>query len=603
MVRIFPEFLKIRLLRPRLSSGLPFGRKRFRQSQYQGNSMIIGLDVGGTHTDVVLLGKSGVIRDFKIPTNPSDLFETVLTGLNQITDGIDPKEIKRVVFSTTLTTNAIVQQQTPPVGMIIATGPGIDPEFFKVSEHYHVVSGGIDHRGRETQAVKVDEIETIAKQLSADGVKYIGIVGKFSIRNPSHELKIKSILEGRFEKIFMGHEFSGNLNFPRRIATVYLNAAVYPIHKPFFEAVEKSLEGKGFLTAIRILKPDGGNMKFDASINCPAQTILSGPAASVMGALPYASKTCESLVLDIGGTTTDMAILINGVPLLDPLGAELGGYKTLIRAMNTESIGLGGDSFVRVVDGQLLIGPERRGPAMAFGGSAPSPTDALSVLGLLSVGNQQKAIEGLTPLSKILGTTVEHTAEMIFNKTCEDILKSAREMVARINSKPVYTVYELLEGYQVKPAEILVLGGPASIFASKLETISKIPVKAVPNSKVANAIGAALAKTTSEITFFADTERGICTAPEENYQKKIGKNFSTQDAVREAFKLLEHKAVQLGADPDHLEMEVTENIQFNMVRGFYTTGRNIRTKVQIKPGLIRGYELYSGICNPSSTSV
>jgi N-methylhydantoinase A len=562
--------------------------------------MIIGLDVGGTHTDVVLLGKTGIIREFKIPTNQSDLFETVLAGLSQITTGIDPKQIMRVVFSTTLTTNAIVQEKTPPVGMLVATGPGIDPELFRVSDHYHVVAGGIDHRGREIQPVNPDEISAIAKQLVSEGVRYVGIVGKFSTRNPSHELKIKSLLEGHFEKAFVGHETSGNLNFPRRIATTYLNAAVYPIHKAFFEAVQKSLGEKGLLTSIRILKPDGGNMKFDASINCPGQTILSGPAASVMGALPYASKTSESLVLDIGGTTTDMAILIKGVPLLDPLGVELGGFKTLIRAMDTHSIGLGGDSLIRIVNGQIIIGPERRGQAMAFGGPAPTPTDALLVLGIMMEGDRQKAIDGLTPIAEALGTTIEQAAETIFNKTCEDILQAANQMVRRINSKPVYTVHELLEGYHVNPLEILVLGGPAAYFAGKLENLSKIPVRAVPNCKVANAIGAVLARTTSEITFFADTERGICTAPEENYQKKIGKDFSAQDAVREAFELLQQKALQMGADPEHLEMEVTENIQFNMVRGFYTTGRNIRTRVQIKPGLIHGYELYSGLKNPTN---
>jgi N-methylhydantoinase A/oxoprolinase/acetone carboxylase beta subunit len=562
--------------------------------------MIIGLDVGGTHTDVVLLGNRGIIREFKIPTNQSDLFETVLAGLSQIASGIDPKHIMRVVFSTTLTTNAIVQEKTPPVGMLISTGPGIDPKFFRVSNHYHVVAGGIDHRGREIKPVDPDEIIAISQQLISEGVRYVGIVGKFSTRNPSHELKIKSLVEDRFEKVFVGHETSGNLNFPRRIATTYLNAAVYPIHKTFFEAVQKSLGEKGLLTSIRILKPDGGNMKFDVSIDCPGQTILSGPAASVMGALPYASKISESLVLDIGGTTTDMAILINGVPLLDPLGVELGGFKTLIRAMDTHSIGLGGDSLVRIVNGQLSIGPERRGKAMAFGGPAPTPTDALLVLGIMAEGDRQKAIDGLTPIAEALGTTVEKTAETIFNKICEDILAAANQMVRRINSKPVYTVFELLEGYQVKLSEILVLGGPATHFAAKLESISKIPVRAVPNSKVANAIGAALARTTSEITFFADTERGICTAPEDNYQTKIGKDFNSQDAVREAFALLRQKALQMGADPEHLEMEVTENIQFNMVRGFYTTGRNIRARVQIKPGLIHGYEMYCGLKNPAT---
>jgi N-methylhydantoinase A len=163
--------------------------------------------------------------------------------------------------------------------------------------------------------------------------------------------RIAAIVAPYCEQVFMGHQFSGNLNFPRRIATTYLNAAVYPVHKSFFEAVKRSLEKKGLDVPIRILKPDGGNMNFESSFDQPAQTILSGPSASVMGALATAPSSGATLVLDIGGTTTDMAILIDGVPLLAPLGIEIGDYKTLIRALQTQSIGVGGDSVVRLENG------------------------------------------------------------------------------------------------------------------------------------------------------------------------------------------------------------------------------------------------------------
>src|SRR5690606_27385741 len=147
------------------------------------------------------------------------------------------------------------------------------------------------------------------------GVRYAGVATKFSVHNPEHENQIADILAPYFERVFIGHQLSGNLNFPRRIATTYLNAAVYPVHKEFFEAVKQSLLQKGLDVPIRILKPDGGNMSFDSSVDHPAMTILSGPSASVMGALAYAPKSGVTLVLDIGGTTTDMAILIDGVPL------------------------------------------------------------------------------------------------------------------------------------------------------------------------------------------------------------------------------------------------------------------------------------------------
>ena len=105
-----------------------------------------------------------------------------------------------------------------------------------------------------------------------------------------------------------------------------------------------------------------------------------------------------------------------------------------------------------------------------------------------------------------------------------------------------------------------------------------------------NAIGAALARTTCQVSFFADTERRVAEAPEENFSKKIDHHFDTDTAIQQAFELLKTKAVQRGANPDHLEMEVIEKLEFNMVRGFDTTGKNIRVKVQVKPGLIHGYQ-------------
>jgi N-methylhydantoinase A/oxoprolinase/acetone carboxylase beta subunit len=555
--------------------------------------MIIGLDVGGTHTDVVLLNASGLVRDVKVPTDSANLFDSVLSGLDKITEGIDPKKIKRVVLSTTLTTNAVIQKDFPPVGLIVMAGPGIDPEAYRIGDHYHVVSGVMDHRGREMTPVWPLEVEKIAAALMAEKVRLVGVIGKFSVRNPAHELAVRDILGKHFDNVFLSHEFSGHLNFPRRIATTYLNAAVHPIHKTFFEAVRKSLESKGLQLVIRVLKPDGGNMKMEASIDFPGHTILSGPAASVMGALSHADKKKESLVLDIGGTTTDMAVLVGGVPLLDPLGIEFGGFKTIIRATETYSVGIGGDSHVRVENGELVIGPERVGPSMAFGGTAPTPTDALVVLGRIDDGDREKAARGMAQIASALDTTVEDAALRIFDQTCRNILDAANAMIDRINSKPVYTVHELLEAHQVLPSEVLVLGGPAPHFAEHMATLTDMDVRVVPNWKVANAIGTAMARTTCAVTLFADTQLGTATAPEENFVKTIDQDFDSAAAEKMALSLLEEKATAMGANPDYLDMEVIENMQFNMVRGFYTTGKNIRIKAQVKPGLIRGEHLFA----------
>ncbi|BBO87950.1 hydantoinase/oxoprolinase family protein [Desulfosarcina ovata] len=552
--------------------------------------MIIGLDVGGTHTDVVLLGQEGLVRQNKVSTNPADLFTTVLSGLEKITDGIDPQCIKRVVLSTTLATNRIVQQRMPDVGMIISAGPGMDPELFRTGPHYHVVSGGIDHRGREIAAVDADEVLKVADTLEQKGIRYVGVVSKFSVRNPVHELAIQEALGERFEKVFLGHRIAGALNFPRRIATTFLNASVYPIHKEFFEAVVNSLAQKGLNLPIRILKPDGGNMRFDASIDHPAQTVLSGPAASVMGTVAFAPQSDTCLAMDIGGTTTDMAVLVNGVPLLDPMGIKIGEHKTLIRSLDTISIGVGGDSVVRVVDGQIHIGPDRLGVAMAYGGPVPTPTDAMFILGVGEGGDLEKSREGIQALADELGIDVETAAQQIYDKACQTILDEAGAMVERINAKPVYTVHELWEGSRLQPRHIMVLGGPAPWFAKGLERLGDCPVEVVPRWKVANAIGAGLARTTCDVTLFADTEREIATAPEESFTKTIPSSYSKADATAMALDLLRKKAIARGANADHLELEVVEAMEFNMVRGFFTSGKNIRVMAQVKPGLIHGYD-------------
>ena len=552
--------------------------------------MIIGLDIGGTHTDVVLLSKQGLLREIKVPTDPDDLFHCVLGGLSAITESINPAEVTRIVLSTTLATNATVQNQLPPVGMIVSSGPGIDPEFYRCSAHYFAVAGSIDHRGREVEPINPAEINSIATQLQKTGIRQVGVVGKFSTRNPSHELTISSILQPSFDDVFMGHRTSGNLNFGRRIATTFLNASVYPLHQKFYQAVQKSLASKGMNPSLRLLKADGGNMNFESSIHCPAQTILSGPAASVMGAVAFGSGEEDALVMDIGGTTTDMAVLVGRAPVLNPLGIEVASYKTLIRSLETLSIGLGGDSAVTLCDQKICIGPERRGPAMAYGGSCPTPTDALFVLEDISDGSREKSIQGLKPLADCLGLSVDKLAADVLDVACKKILTAAEQLVHLINSKPVYTVHELLEGYQVHPKNILVLGGPAPYFAKYLSRISQYRIRVVPHWTVANAIGAALARTTCEVTLFADTSRHIAEAPEENFKREIDHSFNKEIAVQQALDLLKTKAVQTGANINFLETEVVESLEFNMVRGFNTTGKNIRIKVQIKPGLIHGYD-------------
>ena len=539
--------------------------------------MIIGLDVGGTHTDAVLIGKGSILRRAKVATDTCNLFDCVWACLEMVTRDVPPEAIRRVVLSTTLTTNAIAEGKLEKTGVVVSSGPGIDPVNFEIGSHYYCVSGSIDHRGREVQPLREREIEEIADIFLAEKVSRAAVISKFSVRNPKHELEMARILSRSCEVVVQGHSLSATLNFPRRIATAWLNAAVHSVHKMFFQAVRDSLKSKGVEIPIYILKADGGTMSFEASIDAPEQTL---------GALPFASRTGDTLVLDIGGTTTDIAVFVHHSPLLEPLGGEVGGRGTLVRALKTRSIPLGGDSCVEVIDGDLRIGPRRLGPAMAYGGSTPTPTDALFVLGRVLKGDVDAARRGLTHVAEQLEISLEETALLILDMSSKKIIRAAREMIDEINRKPVYTVKELLSGYKVEPIEILVLGGPAPFFASRLENLTGIPTCAVPQWHVANAIGAAMAKNTSGVTLFADTEIGLAMAPEEEFSRQIGKDFDRKSALALACELLRAKCIKAGASESEIELDVVEDNQFNMVRDYYTVGRNIRVQVQTRPGLI-----------------
>ena len=205
-------------------------------------------------------------------------------------------------------------------------------------------------------------------------------------------------------------------------------------------------------------------------------------------------------------------------------------------------------------------------------------------------GDIEKARDGLQPIADDLGIDVQEAAQRIFDQACQSILDAAQQMVDRINAKPVYTVHELWEGNRLQPRYIIVLGGPAPWFAKGLERLSEYRVNVVPRWNVANAIGAGLARTTCEVTLFADTEREIAAAPEEDFTTMIPSKYSQEDAIATTLELLRRKAIARGANPDHLELEVIEAMSFNMVRGFYTTGKNIRVMAQVKPGLIHGYD-------------
>ncbi len=554
-----------------------------------GMMMILGIDVGGTHTDAVLIEGLKIKKKAKVLTNDKNLLDSLLTVINELLKGENTATLKRVVLSTTISTNAIVQNKTDRVSLVLMSGPGISPSLMKTDEYTHFASGYVNHRGIEITKIDSEEIRWIDKKIEEENIRHIGVVGKFSTRNPDQEIRIRDILGKRPRHISLGHRMSGHLNFPRRISTTFLNASIWELYNNFVKQVLDSIHHRGLSVPIYILKADGGTIDISKSVEIPVQTILSGPAASVMGILSLFDRKEDAIALDIGGTTTDIAMFADGVPLLEAFGITINGHKTLIRGLRTLSIGIGGDSRIKFENNMMTIGPEREGPAAAFGGPFPTPTDAMIILGLTAIGDRAKAALAIKEIALKMNASIMEAAETIIDHTCREIASHVTGMIKEINNKPVYTIHDMLEGKKLCPKSLYIVGGPAHAISAKLGNILGCPAYISEHAEVANAIGTALARTTAEITVLADTERQTLTIGEEGIQVTIPSGFSRKDAMQVATEKLKELAVRMGAMEEDLEIEVIENQEFNMVREFQTTGRNIRVKLQVKPGLIGGY--------------
>lgn len=549
--------------------------------------MIVGLDMGGTHIDAVIIKDKKIIKTIKKPADKKDLFYSIWETLKDLLKDYDKKDIKRINLSTTVSTNAIVEEKTQRVGMIIQSGPGLNNDFSSCKSLNKFISGYIDHRGQVVENVDLEEVKEARDAFKEDNITSASVITKFSTRNPDNEIKIQKVLEDSFNNITLGHRMSGKLNFPRRVFTSYLNSAVYESFNSFSYSIKKSLEREGIGAPLFILKADGGTMDINTAQERPVETILSGPAASFMGITSLVDIKDDSILLDIGGTTTDIFFLADGVPLFEPLGAKISQYNTLVRAIYSVSIGLGGDSSIRVKDGDLMVGPERKGRPYIFGGPVPTPTDAMVYLGLMNIDHKdskEKSQQAMDILGKELNLSSKETADLILNQMAGAIKAKTDSLLKEINSKPVYTIKELLHGKVIRPQRINLIGGPAKALLPTIEDTYKLPIYFPENYGVANAIGAALAKTTLDITMTADTDQGKLTVSELGIYEDIPKSYSLDQAKDRAGELLREAALAMGADRDSIETEIIEESSFNMVDGFFTKGKNIRIRAQIKPG-------------------
>ncbi len=587
--------------------------------------MLLGLDVGGTFTDAVIIEGHRVVASAKRRTTKNNLMQGIGEALDAVLDSCDTSNIEQVTLSTTVVTNTIVEEKEQVVDLYIVTGPGRNvDDIFPVSPIY--LQGYTDHRGIVVERTSTDLVRDIAHMVQErSGTDLAAVSAKFGVRNPQEELSITEVLQETYNTISNGSLLSGSLNFPRRTISAYFNSAVTPVFTVFKKNVEDALSARNIKAPLHILKADGGSLPMEHMVSRPVETAFTGPAATVLGlsALGAIGKM-HTVALDIGGTTTDISLWKYGKPLMTKNGVSIREYPSAVRSFAVTSVGIGGESVVRIIDGKITVGPERVGPSAALGGSEPTLGDALIVLGHASYGKVELATQSLQQLAHVLQANGKHgewentfgnyrentfgnysentfedhnsekqcihnmsaldVAQLIVEKALETIQHGIDEVVQAENKRPVYVVADIVNPDVFAAAQIVVVGGTAPSLGPSIGQYLNLPVIIPENAAVANAIGAALALSTIELTVHVDTKRRLLVIPELGIKQQTCTLKRAEQVVERAKEVLGEEALRMGLDKTQ-EVEVISIEDFPVVEGWQSMERLITVKVQLEAGV------------------
>ena len=551
--------------------------------------MLLGIDVGGTFTDAVLLdngnaatkGVAQVLAQAKVPTTHEDVLQCLLAALDAVLPQIEAaaSKIERVVISSTIVTNSLTENKLDPVFLAVITGPGMNIKgHVPVTPYY--LTGYVDHRGKITAQIDWTKHRDL---LNKKGSGVCAVSGKFAVREPRLEYQAEhELTKCGYKKVFLGSELSGELNFVRRTNSAYFAAQVYTLFAKFSQRIVRALEERGIKAPVHILKADGGTLPLEAAIQQPVEAVFTGPAASVLGIEALAAPRVNSISLDVGGTTTDIAFWEHGLPLMAKRGAVINGYPTAVRSFHMRSIGIGGDSRIhKLPDGSYQVGPEREGPAAAVGGSVATLSDALIVAGYVSFGDAARAKAALAAF----GGEPCTEAQKIIASACASIQATINEMLTEWAKQPVYTVDDVIKGTEFVPAQLIGVGGGAPGLIKALGEVMKLPVDIPLGAMVANAVGAAVARPTLSAGLRADTTDGYYIIPESGRREKLPSRFSKAMAENILATWLREQTAQWQL-PDQ-ETELISYEHFHTVRGYYDTGDIFNLRMQLKPGILQ----------------
>ena len=336
-------------------------------------SVILGIDTGGTFTDSVIIDAASrqILHKAKAFTTKNNLLHGIIKSLDHLHFS-QPDAISMVCLSTTLATNAVVEGRGGCVGLLYM-GRSLNGQPVPAHQMHHI-AGQLDIKGREKEHIQLAEIESIAASWRGQ-VDSVAISGFASVRNPAHELQVKAAVQRILPvPVVCAHELSTSLGFFDRTVTAVLNAALIPNITHLITAVQSALQKRNIHAPCMVVRGDGSLMLDQFALNRPIETVLSGPAASISGGL-FLTQAKDALIIDMGGTTTDIANVTNGQISISDSGATVGGWKTQLRAAEISTHGIGGDSYIQLnIKGEIVVGPQRVTPLCLAGAENPHLT-------------------------------------------------------------------------------------------------------------------------------------------------------------------------------------------------------------------------------------
>jgi N-methylhydantoinase A/oxoprolinase/acetone carboxylase beta subunit len=350
----------------------------------------IGLDTGGTYTDAVALDSARrVIASAKALTTHWDLSiglaAAIRAVLDRLPEGTRREHISLVSVSTTLATNAVVENRFSPICTILVgfDDPMVERTGLKRAGGGVIVRvrGGHDATGQEAEPLDESAVDAAVREHGAQ-VEAFAVAALLAVRNPAHERRVRDRIRSICHKpVTCGHEVSSQLDAPKRALTAALNARLTPQIRHLLEALGRVLANESIQAPLMVVKGDGTLMKAEVALEYPVETVLSGPAASVVGA-GFLSGLGDFAVADMGGTTTDVALVVGGRPVIRPDGAVIGGWRTMVEAIDVHTCGLGGDSEVFLDrEARLSVGPRKAMPLSLLAEQFPDVLADLRQLG------------------------------------------------------------------------------------------------------------------------------------------------------------------------------------------------------------------------------